>query len=684
MSGPRDPLGRAWTSRALARSVFDHANPRAALRLNSARWIESIPTLGTLARFPIRLAPAEPAPLVSPGRWTPVIGPMAEHPLILAPVPAAAEQASEGGATAERAEQAPISGEDRSRERFAAPRPPRAGSAADGSREPADGLYVQADLVHAFADDVHRQANQLRPTAEPSTLGRLRRALQRSKSQDTERLAPTTGAPSPGPDVGPTPSGERVARASPAARGARIIEQPAEKQVSASEERPGVASPAQPLVTPAMRADQSSAGRLEERRAPPVEVPASEQRAQVLRAPDTFPQTRPPRPSAASSVQLPPGRPATPPAPATEMLPPAGEAEDEGEADLSAMRYTELSPDYEAEGWAAARARRYGEAGMESRTPDLASIEPYAAQGASPEPRAASEETQPPAPATIVRRLPEAAGPRSTGSQALVASAFPASERSDASTLNRSVWPGRAVEAHSQVTRAQQAVDARHASPTATGHRMADTMAPRPVELQSATPELQLAGTPSEPPRGEDEGARSVEGAPEQDSALLPGPTTANEAALSLGSATEPKRAGAADEESEVLEGTTILPLQSMPLEEAIFGPQESTAILPTHGAVIRRMTEETQFGSTASLAQPEQPIQAGSARAPTIQVNLVRRQAAPAPADREEGANVGSPSAETAAPGAPDVDQLAEEVYRRLRDRLRVERERYGAMRRP
>jgi hypothetical protein len=57
----------------------------------------------------------------------------------------------------------------------------------------------------------------------------------------------------------------------------------------------------------------------------------------------------------------------------------------------------------------------------------------------------------------------------------------------------------------------------------------------------------------------------------------------------------------------------------------------------------------------------------------PALDVTLVRREAdvtqASAEPPREQGAGAQQ----------PDIEQLAEEVYRRLRERLRVERERLG-----
>jgi len=59
----------------------------------------------------------------------------------------------------------------------------------------------------------------------------------------------------------------------------------------------------------------------------------------------------------------------------------------------------------------------------------------------------------------------------------------------------------------------------------------------------------------------------------------------------------------------------------------------------------------------------------------PALQVTLVQRQAevtqqSAAPTGEAEG----QPSAQQ-----PDLDALAEEVFRRLRERLRIERERLG-----
>jgi hypothetical protein len=65
------------------------------------------------------------------------------------------------------------------------------------------------------------------------------------------------------------------------------------------------------------------------------------------------------------------------------------------------------------------------------------------------------------------------------------------------------------------------------------------------------------------------------------------------------------------------------------------------------------------------------------------MQVNVIRRAT---PETESEPSAPGGVSSEATASqdetGQPDMDELADKVYRRIRERLRLERERFGAFR--
>ena len=122
-------------------------------------------------------------------------------------------------------------------------------------------------------------------------------------------------------------------------------------------------------------------------------------------------------------------------------------------------------------------------------------------------------------------------------------------------------------------------------------------------------------------------------------------------------------------------EGAGEIPLQAMPLSEALFGTR---GLIPEVGGIRRMVVQQTTETGVAPAGEPPSQVQEGG---PAMQVNLVRREAA-------SSAPVGPPetSPTSTQPGVSgstlNLEQLAEEIYRRLRERLRVERERYGGPR--
>ncbi len=111
----------------------------------------------------------------------------------------------------------------------------------------------------------------------------------------------------------------------------------------------------------------------------------------------------------------------------------------------------------------------------------------------------------------------------------------------------------------------------------------------------------------------------------------------------------------ATGQDSVLVTGPVVQPLR---LDEALFGPSRGDAqttagpsSTPPRRAPVTRRQPETSAGSSEPSPDQGQP-QAVSAE--------------PTPADQAE----------------PDIEQLAEKVYQRLRDRLRVERERHGGHR--
>ena len=117
------------------------------------------------------------------------------------------------------------------------------------------------------------------------------------------------------------------------------------------------------------------------------------------------------------------------------------------------------------------------------------------------------------------------------------------------------------------------------------------------------------------------------------------------------------------------------LPLQQVPLSQALFGgwPDRSSTQVARQPAEPEKVREDRP------------PPRRLSPLSSLMQVNLIRRTTA-----ETEGESAGPSGVTTEASGAaseeetaqPDLDELADKVYRRLRERLRLERERFGAFR--
>lgn len=105
--------------------------------------------------------------------------------------------------------------------------------------------------------------------------------------------------------------------------------------------------------------------------------------------------------------------------------------------------------------------------------------------------------------------------------------------------------------------------------------------------------------------------------------------------------------------------------LRGIPLQQALFG---------TMGGLVRRI-EEPRSGAERREATPSGSEALAESSGPSLQVSLVQRQAE----GTQEAAAPAGPDEAQPAPPQPDMDALAEEVYRRLRERLRIERERMG-----
>ncbi|HUV94375.1 MAG TPA: hypothetical protein VMX14_06025, partial [Anaerolineae bacterium] len=117
------------------------------------------------------------------------------------------------------------------------------------------------------------------------------------------------------------------------------------------------------------------------------------------------------------------------------------------------------------------------------------------------------------------------------------------------------------------------------------------------------------------------------------------------------------------------------LPLQRVPLSQALFGawPERSTT------QVARQPGEPETEKEDRRQNRPVPPP------TPAMQVNVVRRsmaeteEMASGPGGASSEATGAASQGET---GQPDMDELADKVYRRIRERLRLERERFGAFR--
>jgi hypothetical protein len=116
--------------------------------------------------------------------------------------------------------------------------------------------------------------------------------------------------------------------------------------------------------------------------------------------------------------------------------------------------------------------------------------------------------------------------------------------------------------------------------------------------------------------------------------------------------------------------------LQDVPLQEALFGASE---------VVRRARSSQEEAGETeTSFVLPSISFRSPETRERSSSEPVQRAEEAQAPA--EPTAEVGSTESEAPDLGEEeetgegiDVGKLADEVYRRIRDRLRIERERYG-----
>lgn len=99
--------------------------------------------------------------------------------------------------------------------------------------------------------------------------------------------------------------------------------------------------------------------------------------------------------------------------------------------------------------------------------------------------------------------------------------------------------------------------------------------------------------------------------------------------------------------------------LRDIPLHEALFGPEAGEG-----RGLVRRAERPKPQDERADVA---------SESLPALEVTVVRRQAETSQEPTTPAPEQGSGAA------SPDIEQLAEEVYRRIRERLRIERERRG-----
>ena len=117
------------------------------------------------------------------------------------------------------------------------------------------------------------------------------------------------------------------------------------------------------------------------------------------------------------------------------------------------------------------------------------------------------------------------------------------------------------------------------------------------------------------------------------------------------------------------------LPLQQVSLSRALFGAQPEGS----SQRVARQPAEPDEVKTDQRRAQPLPPP------SPVTQVNVIRRATAEAEGGVGVPAGVTAQTSGAASPeetSQPDIDELADKVYRRIRERLRLERERFGAFR--
>ena len=134
------------------------------------------------------------------------------------------------------------------------------------------------------------------------------------------------------------------------------------------------------------------------------------------------------------------------------------------------------------------------------------------------------------------------------------------------------------------------------------------------------------------------------------------------------------------------------LPLQSLPLQEALgdtVGVADTSGVAGREDRAYGQVADSPPEGVESLSSQSVEPSgefgslwQEGGA---ALQINLIRRT----PSDGGAASSVSEgddrsapPQTASEAPG-PDLDALADEVYHRIRERLRIERERYGPPRR-
>lgn len=99
-----------------------------------------------------------------------------------------------------------------------------------------------------------------------------------------------------------------------------------------------------------------------------------------------------------------------------------------------------------------------------------------------------------------------------------------------------------------------------------------------------------------------------------------------------------------------------------------------------TGGTRVQRQPAESE---KPVETEPQAPLRPPAG--PFMQMNLIRRATAETEGESPVASGVTSEASGAASQDEsdqPDIDELADKVYRRLRERLRLERERFGAFR--